>query len=346
MARKKSNPPSSDESPKPRSSARSKSKIKPPETVGTSGSTTPGEPLGSKPRAPSRSTRKSVKEPPDEQPKLAQARLLANQAGESLDPKRRLSLAKQSVETSSDCAEGFLILADMAKTRKQALEFYKQAVDAAARVLGPDVFRDHAGSFWGIFETRLYMRARLALAEALWASSRRAEATDHLHEMLKLNPLDNQGLRYIQAAWLLFLDRLDELESLLGKFEEVSTTWAYIKALVAFRRTGDSAEARKLLNAAKRINKYVPSYLLGQKPLPPEQPPYYSPGDENDAIIYVGYHLAAWKGVPGALGWVRSRLKPTSKRRRKVSSVVGPSPIAEERLSRLPNEVDVWQGIS
>jgi tetratricopeptide (TPR) repeat protein len=343
MARKKSSHPPADEGPKRQADARTDPEAASPEIQGKSEPIPPKSPSSSKSKDKAKRGKKpAIGSRPDDI-NLAKARLLAIQSSESLDPKRRLALAKQAIEMSADCAEGYLLLADLAKTRKQALEYYAQAVDASARVLGPEIFRDQVGNFWGIFETRLYMRARLSLAEALWASGRRIEAADHLDEMLKLNPFDNQGLRYILAAWLLFLDRLDDLDRLLQKFDETSATWSYTKALVSFRRTGDSPESRKLLTASKKSNKHVPSYLLGITPLPPEQPPFYSPGDEDDAILYVGHHLAAWKAVPGSLAWVRSRLKPTRKKRSKPPSIQGPSRAVEERLKRLPSEMDAWQ---
>jgi tetratricopeptide repeat protein len=41
-----------------------------------------------------------------------------------------------------------------------------------------------------------YMRARLGLAHSLWTAGRRDEAVQHLQDMLRLNPGDNQGVRY------------------------------------------------------------------------------------------------------------------------------------------------------
>lgn len=67
---------------------------------------------------------------------------------------------------------------------------------------------DHAGCqrdvghFWGLLETRPYLRTRLGLAHALWTAGRRAEAVQHLQDMLRLNPNDNQGVRYTLARLL------------------------------------------------------------------------------------------------------------------------------------------------
>ena len=78
------------------------------------------------------------------------------------------------------------------------------------------MFEDDADEFWLIFETRPYMRARASLAAVLWRLGRREEAVAHQRELLRLNPRDNQGLRYRQANWLLQLRSCDELDRLFA----------------------------------------------------------------------------------------------------------------------------------
>ena len=52
--------------------------------------------------------------------------------------------------------------------------------------------------------------------------------------MLRLNPNDNQGVRYSLAGFLLLLDRDDDLARLLEQFaHDDMTAWAYTKALLA-----------------------------------------------------------------------------------------------------------------
>ncbi len=331
MAKKKS-PPPPDEGPKRRRAPRPEPRASDvpeggPEVV---------------PVAPKPTRGRAGRAPRDPSP-LDVARRLAMQAAEAPDPRKRVALARKAIEASPDCAEAYLLLAEHAGSRKEALALYEEAVGAGTRALGPGPFRDAEGHFWGLIETRPYMRARLGLAESQWASGRRQEAVDHLDAMLRLNPGDNQGVRYILAGWLLNLDRLDELDALLGRFDEDSATWAYSRALLGFRRVGDSPASRKLLQAAKKTNRHVPAYLVGRKPLPPEPPPFYSPGDEDDAILYVAHHLSAWKSAPGAIAWVRSTVKAPRRKKPQAPESIGPSPAAQDRLRRLPSEMDAWQ---
>src|SRR5262249_51799960 len=110
-----------------------------------------------------------------------------------------------------------------------------------------------------------------------------------------------------------------------------------------FRQHGDTPEARQLLKEAKKTNRHVPAYLLGEKFPPTEPPGYYSPGDESEALNYLGGFLAPWKSTPGAVAWLRENVQKPKE---------GPSPrgrlgfIKKCLTKHLPNEYEVWQADS
>ncbi len=276
---------------------------------------------------------------------LGRAEALVQQAFRERSPERRAQLARDALALSPDCADAYVLLAEQTPRRKEALKLYEQGVAAGERALGSERFQEAVGHFWGVLETRPYMRAREGLAQVLWTSGRRNEAVRHLQEMLRLNPNDNQGLRYTLAGWLLFLDRDAELEALLRQFDDDGmAAWAYTRALLAFRKHGDTLEARQLLKQAKKANKYVPDYLLGRKFPPEQQPPHYGLGDENEALIYVAGFLAGWKGTPGAVAWLRANDAKVKKHKEKAPQARGPLDLVKKWLTdKLPQVEDVWQ---
>lgn len=274
---------------------------------------------------------------------LYQAQELMSQAFRTRDPEVRVKLARQALELWPDCADAYVLLAEHARNRNEALHLFEQGVAAGTRAIGSQAFQEDVGHFWSMLETRPYMRAREGLASKLWSMGRRDESIEHLQDMLRLNPGDNQGLRYTLAGWLLAEGREEELTHLLKQYDEQSTAWAYTKALVAYRKHGDTPETRKLLAVARKENKHVPDYLLGRKFLPREQPSYYSPGDEAEAVCYVGTDLSVWKETPGAIPWIeaivsRPRTKTASK-----TKAQGPTSLVKKRLENLPQSADVWQ---
>src|SRR5262249_29209668 len=111
----------------------------------------------------------------------------------------------------------------------------------------------------------------------------------------------------------------------------------------AFRRQGDNEESRRLLKQAKKANKHVPAYLLGEKFPPPGQPSYYSLDDESEALEYVAGFMAGWKGTPGAIAWLRANAQ-TKKKKAQPLAPKGPLGFIKEWLNnRLDQEHDAWQ---
>src|SRR6266508_952355 len=221
---------------------------------------------------------------------------------------RRVALAREALEISPDCADAYLLLAEeTASSVEEARELLEQGVAAGERALGPEPFDEDVGHFWGILETRPYMRARAALAETLWALDLREEAVEHQRELLRLNPNDNQGLRYRQAEWLLWLEHYEELDEVFAAYEDdAAAALVYTKALAAFRRQGESAATRRLLEEARKLNPHVPAYLSGRKRLPKRLPDYVGFGDDSEAVDYAAGAAALWASVPGALTWLDS----------------------------------------
>src|SRR5262245_32913679 len=171
---------------------------------------------------------------------LGKAQALLHRAFEKPDEQRRVQLGKDALAICPDGADADVLLAENATSRKEALRLYEQGVAAGERALGAGAFGRGVGHFWGLLETRPYLRSRLGLAHSLWAAGRRDEAVRHLQDMLRLNPTDNQGVRYTLAGFLLFLDRDDDLARLLQEYDEASAAWSYTKALLAFRHHGDT----------------------------------------------------------------------------------------------------------
>ncbi len=274
---------------------------------------------------------------------LSKAQALMYRAFEEKDEGRRVQLAKEALAICPDCADAYVLLAEYSRSRKEVLALFQKGVASGERSLGPKAFERDAGHFWGILETRPYMRARLGLAHSLWTSGRRDEAVQHLQDMLRLNPGDNQGVRYTLAGFLLFLDRDDDLTHLLEQYpDEALAAWAYTRALLAFRQQGDTIDARRLLKTARKTNKHVPDYLLGTKYPPAREPGYYSPGDESEALEYIGSFLAGWKSTPGAIAWLRENVR--AKKKAPPPQPKGPLGFIKKWLGdRLPQEYDVWQ---
>lgn len=242
-------------------------------------------------------------------PSLGRAQQLIYQAWENPDPIERVSLAKQALKLSADCADAYGILAEeSAQTWREALAYYRDASAAAERVLGPTVFAEDEGHFWGLIETRPYMRAQLGIADCLVEAGQIEEATSVLHRMLELNPSDNQGIRYLLMSCLFELDDPEGRTALLAQFNESTSFWLYSRALDSYLRAGADADGERHALRARRSNPFIADTLLGLRPLMPGPPQHYGDGDLSDAVYYIELCMHFWLRTPGALEWLRQVL--------------------------------------
>ncbi len=220
--------------------------------------------------------------------------------------RQRTAMARRALKISPDCADAYVLLAEETSSGpEEEVELYVQGVSAGERALGRTAFIDDVGMFWGLLETRPYMRARLGLAVSLWNIGRQKEALAHGWEMLRLNPNDNQGVRYILLDWLLQAGLDNEAGRLMAQYKnDGGVEWLWSATLAAFRRQGDCSASRKALKRAARSNPHVLGYLIGLERLPRKLPDYVIVGGEDEAAAYASQSAATWSATTGALPWL------------------------------------------
>lgn len=241
---------------------------------------------------------------------LEKAQELVFQAQQTENKRKAIRLARKALEICEDCADAYLLLGQLeAETLVAMLPYVEKAVAVAQRALPPELFTEARGHFWGLIETRPYMRARAELAELLWELGQPEDALEHYGEMIELNPGDNQGIRYLLLSCLLRLYRNDDAAALLARYEDdASAIWNYHRALLAFRQHGRSPDADEALAAAMEQNEYVPEYLLGLEDLSlDELPPMHGFGDEDEAMLYAAQGMILWAQTPGAQYWLAEK---------------------------------------
>jgi tetratricopeptide (TPR) repeat protein len=123
-------------------------------------------------------------------------------------------------------------------------------VAVAAERLGKKAFKEFVPHFWGVLDTRPYMRARFQLAEELREAGQVEDAIEEYEEMLLLNENDNLGVRYHLLPCLFALGRLDEARKLLKRYPgecEWNVVFAWSRVLERLV-LGDEPGASKALD--------------------------------------------------------------------------------------------------
>lgn len=238
-----------------------------------------------------------------------QAQALIDQAWEARTQRQAAALARRALEIFPDCADAYNVLAGAeARSAEDALVLYEHGVDAGRRTLGNAFFDEHRGHFWGMIETRPYLRARRGLADCLWALGRKREALTHCEALLELNPDDDQGIRHgLLSRYLALGNDMGAARLFRDYPHDASAAFLWSRVLLDLRR-GDQVAATEHLVLAMHGNPHVAGFFAGKRKPPARLPAHYSPGDRNEAALYIANFAEAWLASADAMDWLTGQL--------------------------------------
>ena len=217
-------------------------------------------------------------------------------------------LARAALDQDPAEIDGFVVLALCTPCRAERVALLREGVrlgqaEHAAALADPE---DH--DFWADLGTRPYMRAVHNLVLELWVGGTddgRREAARLAQHLVRINPEDHQGIRFLLMIWLPALGRWDALARLLsGYADEERTETRYARALLAYRVAREDAD--DLLAAAVALNPHVPA-LIGDGRPPETSGQSVGFRGEEEALSYAHHAHPIWTSVPGAEAWIARR---------------------------------------
>lgn len=231
-------------------------------------------------------------------------------AMEARTEEETLMLLSRALELDPGNTDAWLVIVSHtpAMSADEEIAILRKIVAVGEERLGKKAFMEFAGHFWGFHETRPYMRARAALADALHRAGRIESSAAEVEAMLELNPGDNQGLRYRLLACYLALRRMDDASRLLDRYaDEVdyNTVLAWSKVLERFL-SGKLDDASKAVAVAQKQNGFSKAFVLEHRKIPKNLPDSYSPGSKEEAACFAGDLQLAWNAHPEAKKWLRA----------------------------------------
>jgi tetratricopeptide (TPR) repeat protein len=234
-----------------------------------------------------------------------QAQELAFDAMEARTKAQALKLAKRALRLHPDCVDALVIVGEIeCDSSRKLIEALQKAVTAGERSLGAAFIRENTGHFWGLLDTRPYMRALEQLAGMLSGEGFNLDAIRIYEKMLVLNPNDNQGVRDPLLAVYLSIGDLVGAARLLKQFKvDVMANFAWGRVLERIL-AGDSAGAKAALKKARQANPFVELYLTAEKRIPNTNPEMYSMGSQEEAELCMRWVGRAWAMHKEAVFWL------------------------------------------
>lgn len=120
---------------------------------------------------------------------------------------------------------------------------------------------DSIGSFWGILETRPYMRLRSSYMETLCNCGLLKKAVEECEEMIRLSENDNLGIRYRLMHLYAFYEEETKALELHKRYEGNEETQMLLPLSVLYFKKGDWDKAEAYLKRLSKVNKDTGKFL-------------------------------------------------------------------------------------
>ena len=146
-------------------------------------------------------------------------------AQNTFDAKEAIRYAQKALKLEPYCLDAELIIAqaksnDMEELKKNMEKVIRKGEEQLAqRNISKE---EDAGSFYGLFETRPYMRVRKEYLGLLITQGRYRHAILEAEELIRLNENDNLGVRYILMALYSYFEDECKAKELFDKYPEES----------------------------------------------------------------------------------------------------------------------------
>ncbi len=177
-------------------------------------------------------------------------------AMEAKTKKARITSISKALELEPDNLDAKLMLIEC--TAKNTLDRYEQLkslVDEADKKMEAEkYFQEYTGQFWGVWETRPYMRIRHTWMQTLTALGMFGQAVEQGEDMLRLCENDNLGVRFTLMHLYAHFESRDKALALNAKYENDFITMTLFPLSILFFKLGDFENALLYLKRLRKEN--------------------------------------------------------------------------------------------
>lgn len=221
---------------------------------------------------------------------------ILEEAQNARNEKEAIKLAKKAYEKSPECFDAILFQCDLEENGIKRMKLLDDGLETEKNRLIKEKYfdKENIGHFYGIFETRPYIRGLVVKAEYLLEEGKLRQAESICKEVLRLNENDNMGARYLLMAIFATLEEENDMLKLYKKYPEEDLEMLF-PLFALYYKIGNDKKAKEYLNRVNKCNSnFVKNFNDTIKESDKVKPGYYSRGDSSEIFMYLeryGYLL-------------------------------------------------------
>ncbi|MDF9824265.1 tetratricopeptide (TPR) repeat protein [Breznakia sp. PF5-3] len=231
----------------------------------------------------------NTKNMPVNESKMSQAYDYLEQAQSANTLASAKKYAKKALEICPDCLDATMFLAELEPDFFKKEKMMLSAIEIEEKKLKKEHYfeKDMVGNYYGVFETRPYIRALYQLAFMYAVDGRIKKVIEICKEILRLNENDNTGSRYLLMAAYAYIEDEKALKTLYTRYE-YECLETLIPFLIIYYKQGDYGKAKEYLNKINKANQYFKSLYLDDSILNDLKVPdgYFAIGEPSEVKMY------------------------------------------------------------
>lgn len=207
--------------------------------------------------------------------------------------KEAIKLAKKAYKKSSDCFDAILFQCDLEENVIKRMKLLNDGLEFEKNRLTNEKYfdKENIGHFYGIFETRPYIRGLSIKAEYLLEEGKLRQAANICKEVLRLNENDNLGIRYLLMAIYATLEEEKSMLDLYKKYPEEDLELLF-PLFAIYYKSGNDKKALEYLKRIDKCNSNFVKYFNGTiKQSKKVSSGYYSRGDSSEIFMYLDRYI-------------------------------------------------------
>ena len=214
---------------------------------------------------------------------------ILEEAQNAKSEKEAIKLAKKAYEKSPECFDAILFQCELEENGIKRMQLLDEGLEFEQNRLTKEKYfdKENIGHFYGIFETRPYIRGLVIKAEYLLEEGKLSQAKNICREVLRLNENDNMGARYLLMAIYATLEEENDMLKLYKKYPEEDLEMIF-PLFALYYKLGNDKKAKEYLNRVDKCNPNFVKFFNGTiKENKNVSPGYYSRGDSSEIFMYL-----------------------------------------------------------
>ena len=171
--------------------------------------------------------------------------------------KKKLEYLSKALELEPDNLDASRMMAEAsAKKPEELLDTLFALLEKGDSLMERDgYFQDGMGEFWGILETRPYMRLRHSYFELLTQCGMMSKAINEGKRLLELCENDNLGIRYELMHLYAYFENEDDALALHKKYDRYEESQMLLPLAVLYYKKGNFERSIEYLRRLAKVNK-------------------------------------------------------------------------------------------